>query len=97
MKPADLLNEAAGLVSGERNKAYGDAYQQHVKAARMWSAYLQAKYGISPELSASDVCHLMSLLKWSREMSGPFKADNNVDDCGYAALAGYCAWKEHEQ
>jgi hypothetical protein len=45
----------------------------------MWTAYLDH------ELTPSDVCHMMALLKIARLRNGPHK-DSSVDGAGYLAL-----------
>ena len=49
--------------------------------ARMWSAYT------GTELSPSDVCNMMVLLKVARFRANPTNPDNAIDAAGYAALA----------
>jgi hypothetical protein len=90
MNPEDVARKAADLVSGDRNAVYGDSHIQHSRAATMWNGYLQAKYGWGA-LNAEDVCNLMTMLKWSREMNGGHHEDNYIDGCAYQALAAKSA------
>jgi uncharacterized protein DUF6378 len=78
----DILAEADKIINGERNEQYGEAEDNFEAIARLWSAYLGAKSG----LSGHDVAMLMILLKIART-NGRKKKDNYVDICGYAALA----------
>jgi hypothetical protein len=79
--------EAQDLITGERAKTHGSFIEQHAKAARMWTAYLQAKYGTAPELSAADVLKMLMDLKTSRALTGSaFSDDHGRDIVGYAAL-----------
>jgi len=93
-RAAKILSDAASLVGGDRARTHGDCVLQHTKVAQMWSAYLSARYGGSPPLTAEDVCHCLTMLKWSRGMSAPFNPDNAIDAVGYEAIAGVCAESE---
>ena len=64
MKPEEILNKAASLVSGDRAKQHGDYTQQHKRVADLWSAYLKTP------ISAQEVAFCMVLLKISRDELG---------------------------
>ena len=85
MEASKILTEAADLVSGHRRQAYGDAYTHLAYVARMWSTFLEV------EITAKDVCHLLLLLKMTRQETGEYHRDNYVDMAGYAGLAGEVA------
>ena len=92
-----ILNEAARLVTQDRNATHGDCYQQQATAAKLWTAWLQAK-DVTVEISAEDVAVMMMLLKLSRTISGgTFNPDNYVDMAGYAGIASACAAKENDK
>lgn len=76
---SEVLAIAADLINGERQKHYGTPQDNFGTTAKMWSAYLDI------EISASDVCHLMTLLKICRLKRGPHR-DSSIDACGYMAL-----------
>lgn len=78
----EILNTAMSLISGDRHEDYGDAKDSFESIARLWTAYLNV--AVSP----MDVANMMMLLKMSRSLTSPDKADTWVDICGYAALAG---------
>ena len=78
----EILNTAMSLISGDRHEDYGDAKDSFENIARLWTAYLNV--AVSP----MDVANMMMLLKMSRSLTSPDKADTWVDICGYAALAG---------
>jgi len=81
---SEVLSIAGDLINGERQKHYGTPQDNFGTTAKMWSAYLDA------EISASDVCHLMTLLKIARLKRGP-NWDSSIDACGYMALGAECA------
>ena len=74
-----VLEEADALINGERQKNYGKPNENFQVIADMWTAYLDH------ELTPSDVCHMMALLKIARLRNGPHK-DSSVDGAGYLAL-----------
>lgn len=93
MKAHEIAQKAASLVSGDRNETHGDARQNCQNIARLWTAYLQAKFrnGRVLNLNGEDVSHLMNLLKIARTMSGTHNPDDHIDAVGYAAIAGELA------
>jgi len=76
-----ILHEAAALLNGERQEAYGPPADNLGRVAAMWTLYL------GRQVSAKDVCLLLALLKICREMH-THKRDNLVDAAGYIGLAG---------
>lgn len=81
----EILEQAARIISGDREDDYGDAAPSFDRIAGMWEAYL----GV--EMSAVDVANMMILLKVSRSITSADKLDTWYDICGYAALAGEIA------
>ena len=77
----DVLRAAGELITGDRQATYGSARDSHARIAGMWSSYL----GV--DVTEVDVAAMMVLLKVSRSRSSEL-ADNWVDVCGYAAIAG---------
>ena len=77
-----MLDEAATLVSHDRNDDYGDPGDNFSDIAQMWSAYKGIRF------TAHDVAAMMVLTKVARLKSSPGKDDNWVDIAGYAAV-GY--------
>jgi len=75
-----LLKEAAALVNGDRQQAYGPPEGNLGRIAALWSAYLDTP------VSASDVAQLMALVKIARSVH-IYKRDNYVDAIGYLLLA----------
>lgn len=78
-----MLDEAATIISGQRDTQYGGPEDNFGRIARIWSVIL----GV--EVSREDVAMMMVGLKVARyaNKSG-FQADTWVDIAGYAAC-GY--------
>tara|TARA_R100000963_G_scaffold34519_1_gene28422 strand:- start:2053 stop:2343 length:291 start_codon:yes stop_codon:yes gene_type:complete len=82
IKIDENLKTAAKLLSGNREKEYGNKKENHENIANLWSAYLHRN------ISAHDVAVLMLLLKVARTQLGSTSADTYIDMVGYAAIAG---------
>ncbi len=82
MKRENVLAKAGQLITGDRARDYGDAYENHERVATMWSAIL----GIKVSVRMVYLCLLA--LKISRLVKTPSHIDSWVDIVGYAALAG---------
>jgi len=87
---ADLtvIEEAQALIYGGREQDYGPPTQSFDSIARLWTAYIETKrrQGSTLEvtLDATDVAHMMVLLKVSRGQTGGYKRDTYADIAGYA-------------
>ena len=79
---AGILDLAGSIVTGTCQDEYGAPERNFDRIAQMWTAFLG--FDVTP----AQVCWMMVLLKASRAASGTAVADNAVDACGYAALAG---------
>lgn len=84
MRPKTVLEEAARLVDGDRQQAYGHPADNHACTAAMWNAYL-ARRG-HPDLDGFDVCMLNILQKCSR-LAHTRHRDGLVDIAGFARNA----------
>lgn len=83
-----VLDEAAGLVNGDRQKSYGHPKDNHACTAALWTAYLR-RCGVlkdDAEITARQVCIVNALQKCSRDAHEE-KRDNLVDLAGWAANA----------
>ena len=80
MKSRELLKETIEVITGQREKDYGDKYNNHVNISELWSSYLG--YKISPH----DVAICMALVKIARLKHRRTK-DCYIDIAGYAAIA----------
>lgn len=72
-----ICDEAKYITGEERMKMYGHPKKNFQDIADLWSAYLKI------EVKATDVAHLMILMKIARQQGG-FKRDSVVDIAGYA-------------
>jgi len=83
-----ILDEAQGIIWGDREKTYGEPDVNLKRIASMWNAYLYSKClnaENKTKISAEDVCWMMVMLKASRQMNTP-KRDNLTDAAGYIGL-----------
>lgn len=83
-KTISILTEAAQVVEGPRQAAYGSPADNFNRIARLWTAHL-ANIGVQAELGASDVAAMMRLMKEARLANSPNHRDSLVDLAGYAA------------
>ena len=87
-----VLDEAAALVNGDRQAAYGHPRDNHACTAALWTAYLQRRSDAStPDtpvtgVDAYDVCMLNILQKVSR-LAHSRTRDGLVDIAGFAQNA----------
>lgn len=78
------LDQAAHLITGDRNQTYGDALHDFRRIGEVWAALLDLPYPIAPHTVAA----MMTGLKLVRSQISPDHGDTWVDAAGYAAL-GY--------
>lgn len=94
----DLLNEAIGLIDGDRNSQYGDPIQDFRRTAAFWEEYLagivEARGGL--ELKPHDVAVMMDLLKISRIAWSYEKRDSWADLAGYAGCGWDCVVRQDD-
>lgn len=89
MNRTEYLKRAAEIISGEREKIYGNPRDNFQLIADLWSRYLAST---SPfNLDCRDVANMMILLKIARSTKGNLYDDTWVDIAGYAALGGELA------
>lgn len=86
---SSILSEAHDLVTGDRQKDYGDPVECWDRTAKMFSAYL----GI--EVSARQASDMMILVKMSRLANG-FHKDSYRDVAGYAWVSDQVGDKPFE-
>lgn len=83
-----ILEEAARIVDGERQGAYGHPFHAYRALAEVWTWFLKNRFDLRDDdwrvhLSQEDCCFMLSLMKFSREITGHGKRDNLVDGAGY--------------
>lgn len=77
-----LLEDAAHIVTTDRNIEYGEPEDTFARIATLWSAYL----GVT--IRDIDVAILMIQMKVARLSANPNSRDSWLDVAGYAA----CGW-----
>jgi len=87
MKAADLLSEAAELVSGPRAEQHGDMRDNHENIAELWNAFLRIRRDPVAPLTGSQVAICMALVKIARTQTGDDNADDLCDAAGYCGIA----------
>lgn len=85
MNRKEILDEAARLTYGDREKNYGTPQQNHERIAAMWSVIL----GVS--VAPHEVALCMAALKIARLIETPEHADSYVDGAAYLGIAGELA------
>ena len=82
MTPQEILEKAAKTLK-ERGGTYGEYENSLGDVGLYWQVFLDLE-----DLRPRDVAMMMILLKVARAKKSPNHADNYIDICGYAALAG---------
>jgi len=81
MNRKDILNKAIELTYGDRDKDYGDPYDNMLRTAKLWSTYL----GV--DIRPDQVAILFTLAKISRLANTPEHLDSFIDSAAYMAIA----------
>lgn len=79
-----IAKEAEEIIYGDREATYGDPSKNLRIIASLWSAYL------GTEITATQVCDMMVLLKVARLKNTPHHRDSMVDIIGYTLLKERC-------
>lgn len=88
-----ILDSAAQIVDGDREKTYGSPSKNLDAIAEMWTAWLRARGLLASDaasLSFDDVACMMVMLKLARLANDPWHKDSQVDACGYMRLLERC-------
>ena len=80
-KRTEILETAATLINGDRERDYGTPAENFGRIAAGWSVILDQ------DVSAEQVALCMAWLKVARLVNGPHE-DSYVDAAAYMALAG---------
>lgn len=91
-----VLEEAIGLITGDRNAQYGPPTQDFDRIAEMWTTYFRGAGLLKPDaqVRSHDVAVAQILLKVSRLCHSPGKRDHWVDIGGYAGCGAECVLGE---
>jgi hypothetical protein len=84
------LDEAKGLITGDRNNSYGPPWQDFSRTAEALNAY-GYRGPDGRKLESHDIAILIMAVKMSRLMWTPTKRDSWVDIAGYAGCGLECA------
>lgn len=83
-----LLNEAKRIVTGERNKSYGEPEDNSRRIGDLWNVFLQGRTKPPTEpLDPYEVFLMMGLMKIARLMHDPSNYDSYLDAVGYITVA----------
>lgn len=88
-----ILSEAERVITKDRQDQYGNAEDSFSIIADYWNVYLSKKR-IEDKITPYDVARMMTLLKIARSISNPMHQDNDIDICGYTAIAAELAYEE---
>lgn len=77
-----ILQKASELVTGDRDKEYGDAFTNFNDIAQGWALILKK------QVTREDVALCMAWVKMARLAKNPSHQDSWVDMAGYAGLGG---------
>jgi hypothetical protein len=91
-KDRTVLDEAKGLVHGNRNEDYGSPADDFGRAAGMLTALFAEYLREGQRFTASDIAKIQIVVKLSRLMHKP-KTDSWVDIAGYAETGD---WAEED-
>lgn len=96
-----ILTEAQGLITGDRNKAYGSPSRNHGATAELWEAYLRCRmprdgdaptnayrYGEGFRMEAYDVCVFNMLQKIAR-LGNQLRVEGRPHRDSLVDIAGY--------
>ena len=92
---ADVLHEAADLITGDRNAQYGPPTQDFQRSADAMTA-MGYRANLDQPIRPNDVAILVALVKISRLQHSPEKRDNWTDLAGYAGCGYECAVTEND-
>jgi hypothetical protein len=87
-KAHNILDEAKGLVHGDRNVAYGTPAEDFARTAGMWTALFGAYLKAGAAFKPQDVAKAMICVKLSRSVNAE-RRDNYTDIAGYAETADW--------
>jgi hypothetical protein len=83
-----ILEEAQRLTSADRNKAYGDPYENHSQIARIFNAIT------GRDLDAREIALVHVATKLARLSKNHGHDDSHVDAAAYIGIVRECANKD---
>lgn len=86
-----LLQEAAGLIVGDRNQSYGSPTENFQNTADLWTVQFGHLLKEGARFTGAHIAQAQMQLKLARMIAQP-KRDNYLDLAGYAA----CGWECEE-
>lgn len=86
----EILEQAADLITGDRQGDYGDTLKNFTDISRLWSVVL----GIDVTPWQAALC--MDLLKTARLIKTPTHLDSWLDKAGYTGIGGELAFAEND-
>jgi len=89
----EILNEAAGLIVGQRQEDYGTPEENFQRMADYANIHFKKNLENNIPISARQTAEYMILLKMARTINSPTR-DSYVDIGGYAGIAGELAKNE---
>ena len=82
---AIFLDKVKGVVTGPREKEYGDKTENHARIAKLWNMWLTETKEDGDAITPYDVATMMLMVKLARLMQSPGHQDSHIDIAGYAA------------
>lgn len=89
----EILNEAAGLIVGQRQEDYGTPQENFQRMADYANIHFKKNLEKNIPITARQTAEYMILLKMARTINSPTR-DSYVDIGGYAGIAGELAKDE---
>lgn len=80
----NIADDAVEIIYGDREGTYGRPDINCKRIAAFWNVYLEHIDRV--ELTATDVCFMMDLMKTARLINDPTHRDSLVDKIGYTLL-----------
>jgi hypothetical protein len=93
MQAQTILDRAAQIVDGDREKTYGHPAKNLDTIAEFWTAWLRSRGLLASELASlsfDDVACMMVLLKLARLSNDTWHKDSQIDGAGYLRLLERC-------
>ena len=83
-----LLQECVDVITGDRNRDYGDPWENHERTAEIFRWWIKSRFDVDIAIGALDVCMFNDLQKSSRLANSIDHWDSWKDKAGYCGNAG---------